>query len=108
MCNIRLHKVEVLAPKIAYPLLTLPVCVLIAVNLIMHYYYCITVRPGFVNADREGLFAPSKEREVNSILWATRKGSKGKGKDGRLLMVTPAEYTTCLKCNMHRPEVRTI
>lgn len=96
-----MHEVEVLAPRIGYPLLTIPVCVLIAVNLVMHYFYSITVRPGFVNNDREVLFAPSKERVVDPFFWAARKDSK----DGRSLKVTPAEYTKCSKCNKQRPEV---
>lgn len=101
--------VDVLAPALPLPVLTIPICALIVLNLLMHYYYCITVRPGFVDGD--GQTSQSALRDlgtVNSIFWATRKGgAKGKARALRSPppRVTPACHTRCTKCNMLRPEV---
>ncbi|KAJ3493710.1 hypothetical protein NLJ89_g10956 [Agrocybe chaxingu] len=39
---------NVTAPGLSYPIVTIPICVLITVNLLMHYYYVVTVKPGFL------------------------------------------------------------
>ena len=39
--------VDVIAPDLSYPIISLPICTLIALNLLMHYFYVCTVPPGF-------------------------------------------------------------
>jgi palmitoyltransferase len=41
-----MYPVEVIAPDLPYPLITIPLCLLIAANLLAHYYYVCTTRPG--------------------------------------------------------------
>jgi len=101
--------VDVLAPTLPLPVLTIPVCALIVLNLLMHYYYCITVQPGFVNDDGESPQSALRDLgTVNSIFWAQRRGgAKGKARALRSPppRMTPAWHTRCTKCNMLRPEV---
>lgn len=100
--------VDVIAPELSFPLFTIPICILIATNLIMHYYYVVTVPPGFVDD-------PPREAGTG-LLWAKRGSGKGKQKaltggvrwTSRGVKVTPASYTNCLKCKQRRPEVRSI
>ncbi|KAF9001502.1 DHHC palmitoyltransferase-domain-containing protein [Cyathus striatus] len=91
---------EVIAPTLALPLITLPLCVLIAANILVHYYYVCTVRPGFVNE-------PPQERGTG-ILWAKPKSGKKKLTRGvkwnKEVKITPASTTRCRKCSVLRPE----
>ncbi|KAF8910477.1 DHHC palmitoyltransferase-domain-containing protein [Gymnopilus junonius] len=95
---------DVITPTLSYPIFSIPICVLIALNLVMHYYYVITVPPGFVND-------PPRE-EGRSILWATKLSKKGKLRSmtggvrwtSRGVKITPALSTKCLKCKITRPE----
>ncbi|GLB40770.1 putative DHHC palmitoyltransferase family protein [Lyophyllum shimeji] len=66
---------DVIAPSLPYPLITLPLCLLIALNLFTHYFYVCTVRPGFVD---EPPAEPGR-----SILWARRSRlAKGRALTG--------------------------
>ena len=102
-----LTPVDVIAPSLPFPILTIPICVLIVLNLVFHYFYCVTVRPGFVDSDGEApMFALRELGTVDSIFWAKRKGGrKGKVRAPRSPRMTPAELTRCTKCNRQRPEV---
>ncbi|KAJ7337032.1 hypothetical protein DFH08DRAFT_282705 [Mycena albidolilacea] len=40
---------DVIIPSLMWPLISGPICVLIALNLWMHYFYAITVPPGFAD-----------------------------------------------------------
>jgi palmitoyltransferase len=72
----------------------------------MHYYYVVTVKPGF-SGD-----LPSEPG--TSFLWARKGNTKGKQKvltggvrwTSKGVKITPAGYTKCLKCAGTRPEVR--
>ncbi|KAF9444856.1 zf-DHHC-domain-containing protein [Macrolepiota fuliginosa MF-IS2] len=95
---------DVIAPGLNYRLVTLPICILIALNLHMHYYYVCTVRPGFVEE-------PPK-LQGHGLLWAKRR-AKRRGGDGGVLTapvrvngarVTVAEIMKCRKCGQQRPE----
>jgi palmitoyltransferase len=93
-------------PGLSYQIITLPICILIAVNLHMHYYYVCTVNPGFVED-------PPRDAGT-SILWARRtKPGKGKALTGgggvrwsSAVNITRAEVTQCTKCGQSKPEVR--
>lgn len=100
--------VDVIMPSLSYQIITLPVCILIAVNLHMHYYYVCTVSPGFV-------VDPPRD-PGSGILWARRRRpGKGKALTGgggvrwsSEVNITRAEVTQCSKCGQTKPEVRGI
>lgn len=106
--------VDVIAPTLSYPFLTLPICVLIAINLFGHYYYVITVPPGFID---DGPREPgANHTTAASWLWAKKTSANGKGRHQRVLTggvrwsargvkITPAALTKCNKCARMRPEV---
>ncbi len=81
--------VDVISPSLPFPLLTIPLCVLVAVNMWTHYWWVCTVPPGFIDGD------------VSPIrgLWAAKK--KRVGVSAR---TTRAVQTKCSKCSMMRPE----
>ena len=65
--------VDVIVPNIPLPILSIPVlCLLVTLNLCMHYFYAITVPPGFLDD-------PPPDPQ-NSFLWARRVKDKGKQK----------------------------
>ncbi|PAV16398.1 zf-DHHC-domain-containing [Pyrrhoderma noxium] len=75
---------EVIQPSIRWPLVTTPIDVLIAFNLIAQYYFVCTVKPGFVDepaqVSGEGFF------------WAKK------------FHITRAHVTRCKRCGQLRPE----
>lgn len=95
--------VDVVMPSLAYPWLGGPICLLIAFNLLVHYYLVVTTNPGFVEdlpqvAGKGFLWATprnmSKERPLmEGVRWSTE------------LNVTKAELTKCRKCGQQKPEV---
>jgi len=94
---------DVIQPTLSFPLLTTPICILIAFNLIMHYYYVCTISPGFVED-------PPPEAG-NRMLWAKKKGpASNKAMTGvrwsgvGSVKVTKAAVTTCRKCGQVKPE----
>ncbi|KNZ75818.1 putative palmitoyltransferase ZDHHC16 [Termitomyces sp. J132] len=93
---------DVIMPSLSFQIVTLPVCLMIALNLFMHYFYVCTVRPGFVDE-------PPAEPGHN-MLWAKMsRPRKGKALMGRvkwssIVNVTPAETTQCSKCGQTKPE----
>jgi palmitoyltransferase len=80
-------------------------CLLVTLNLYMHYFYAVTISPGFLDD-------PPRD-PVNSFLWARKpKLEKGEGtkireasqsKNG--VTIIPASMAQCKKCNKMRPEV---
>ncbi|KAF9479632.1 zf-DHHC-domain-containing protein [Pholiota conissans] len=94
---------DVIAPNLSYPYISIPICILIALNLFMHYFYVVTVKPGFIGE-------PPVEPGT-SFLWAQKPG-KGKQKaltggvrwTSKGVRITPAGYTKCVKCASTRPE----
>ena len=97
---------DVIAPTLSYPIISIPICLLITLNLYMHYYYAMTIPPGFLDG-------PPPE-PVNSFLWA-RKVNDDKGRQAmsprgstwwdRGVRITPGCPTECPKCDKFRPEV---
>lgn len=99
---------DVIAPSLNYRLITLPICILIAINLHVHYYYVCTVKPGFVDE-------PPKE-PGRGLLWSKRRSSTSNSGRGVLTgsltgaprvngaKVTTAEVTKCRRCGKLRPE----
>ncbi|KAI0787365.1 DHHC palmitoyltransferase-domain-containing protein [Fomes fomentarius] len=92
---------EVVQPSLPYPWLTTPICVVIALNLLGHYYYVCTIPPGFVN---------DPPRIAGSgLLWAKkRRAAKHRALTGVRwsddVHVTRAETTRCKRCGDMRPE----
>lgn len=97
-------EVSVIQPTLSFPVITTPVCMLIALNLLAHYYYVCTVPPGFIDeAPRE----PGK-----SFLWAKKRDTRARKQltgvqwsDESKLWMTTASITKCKRCNKSRPEV---
>lgn len=92
--------VTVIQPNLPLPWLTTPPCILIALNLLTHYYYVCTVSPGFV------LEEVSQPRD--SLLWASRSQtspSSGVRWSGRGMILFEAGTSKCRKCGVMRPEV---
>ncbi|KAJ7157557.1 DHHC palmitoyltransferase-domain-containing protein [Mycena crocata] len=90
---------DVIMPSLRWPLLSGPICVLIALNLLMHYYYVVTISPGFVDD-------PPREPK-NSVFWASRKALRGEMTGVRWsndLVITRAAVTKCRKCGQLKPE----
>jgi palmitoyltransferase len=101
--------VEVVQPTLNYPWITTPICMLIAINLLSHYYYVCTVSPGFVDEP--------PRRSSRSISWAKKRRTGG----GRALTsntsdhvgvrwsddvnITKATTSKCRRCGVVRPEV---
>lgn len=96
--------VDIIQPTLSIPWLTTPICVLIAFNLVMHYYYVCTVAPGFVD---DPIREPGR-----GIMWAkkrTLKGSKAltgvRWTHEEGIKITKALTTKCRKCGQIKPEV---
>ncbi|KAJ3857942.1 DHHC palmitoyltransferase-domain-containing protein [Lentinula lateritia] len=93
---------DVVMPSLAYPWLGGPICLLIAFNLLVHYYLVVTTNPGFVEdlprVDGRGFLWATprnmlKERPLTEgVRWSTE------------LNVTKAELTKCRKCGQQKPE----
>lgn len=98
-----LTQVEVIAPTLPYPLINIPICMLIASNLLAHYYYVCTIHPGRPD---DGLGTG----EGQGWNWAPKRGGKGVKwspvtleaessiRDGQSL-------PRCTKCHGAKPEV---
>jgi palmitoyltransferase len=86
---------DVIMPSLRWPLLSGPFCVLVATNLLMHYYYVVTVSPGFVED-------PPREPQ-RSVFWAKKTGG---GRWDDEVVITRAAVTKCRKCAQIKPEVR--
>ncbi|KAF5346618.1 hypothetical protein D9757_011442 [Collybiopsis confluens] len=95
---------HVIMPSLSYPWITGPICVLIAFNLLMHYYLVITTNPGF--ADEPPRTAGT------GFLWARPKSS-GRTQSrpltngvrwSHMLNITKAALTKCRKCGGQKPE----
>lgn len=95
--------VDVIQPSLRWPLLTVPIDVLIAINLLGHYYLACTVSPGYVDERTPSV--------GSSFLWARRRTSSPPAEiqDGvrwsESLHITKAQMTRCRKCGVQRPEV---
>ncbi|KAH9907095.1 DHHC palmitoyltransferase-domain-containing protein [Epithele typhae] len=80
----------VIAPDLPLPLLSIPLCALIALNLFAHYYFVCTVPPGFVD--------DSPRQQSGSPKWlAVRRAVMGvRWSDD--VNVTRATTTRCKRC----------
>ncbi|KAJ7111845.1 DHHC palmitoyltransferase-domain-containing protein [Mycena epipterygia] len=91
---------DVIMPSLRWPLISGPFCVLVALNLLMHYYYVVTVSPGFVDD-------PPRDPQ-NSMFWASKKSSRHGELAGvrwsNELVITRAAVTKCRKCGQLKPE----
>jgi palmitoyltransferase len=97
------YKVEVVAPTLPYPIINVPICMLIASNLLAHYYYVCTIHPG---RPEDGLGTG----EGHGWNWAPKRGDKGvKWSPVALTTDTSVEdehtIPKCSKCQSLKPEV---
>ncbi|KAF7302922.1 Palmitoyltransferase [Mycena kentingensis (nom. inval.)] len=102
----------ILLPTLPFPILTTPLCVLIALNLHGHYFYVTRVRPGFVDPSAPlptDLAPPIRPLEIrpgriedSRVLWANR-GAFDASPHGKAPM-TRATVTKCRRCGVIRPE----
>ena len=103
--------VDVIAPGLSYPIISIPICLLIALNLCMHYFYAITISPGFLDD-------PPRDTG-NSFLWAQKPSLDSDTKEKKTMIrgaswsekgvkITPASMAECQKCKKLRPEVSLI
>ncbi|EPT05472.1 hypothetical protein FOMPIDRAFT_124435 [Fomitopsis schrenkii] len=92
---------EVVRPTLPLPWLTTPICVLIAFNLFMHYFWVCIVPPGFVKD-------PPRERG-SGWLWAKPRSQRrpltGAGvRWSEEENITRAGWTRCKRCKELREE----
>ncbi|KAI0649520.1 zf-DHHC-domain-containing protein [Trametes meyenii] len=91
---------EVIGPTLPWPWLTTPLCLLIALNLFIHYYYVCTVRPGFVG--------DPPRAHGTGLLWARKRDYSSRPLTGvrwsEDVHVTRAAMSKCRKCGEMRPE----
>jgi hypothetical protein len=100
----RAEPVDIIQPTLSLPWLTTPICGLIALNLLMHYYYVCTIYPGFIDD-------PPRE-PGHGIFWAKKKGRSRNNvltgvwwSDDRSVLITPATTSKCKRCGQLKPEV---
>ncbi|KAH8112627.1 zf-DHHC-domain-containing protein [Phellopilus nigrolimitatus] len=100
---------EVIQPSLRWPLLTVPIDALIALNLLGQYYLACSVSPGFVDEQprTEGK-SPFWARRRKSLLARTgAAGIAGSGvrwTEDAAVNMTRAHVTRCKKCGQIRPE----
>ncbi|KAG8766627.1 hypothetical protein FRC15_006212 [Serendipita sp. 397] len=98
---------DIIAPKLPFRIITTPICALIAFNTLAHYYWAITISPGFADDD---VRLSGQRRHYPTSTWVlkmtapTRRSSFGSeilpghelenGRAGK-----------CLKCGSVKPEV---
>ncbi|KAG8808301.1 hypothetical protein FRC18_005105 [Serendipita sp. 400] len=97
---------DIIAPKLPLRIITTPICALIAFNTLAHYYWAITISPGFADDD---VRLSGQRRHYPTSTWVlkmtapTRRSSFGSeilpghelenGRAGK-----------CLKCGSVKPE----
>ncbi|KAH9830290.1 DHHC palmitoyltransferase-domain-containing protein, partial [Rhodofomes roseus] len=96
---------EVVRPTLPLPWLTTPICILIAFNLFMHYFWVCLVPPGYVS------LLDSPRGRGSGWLWAKPKtrgvplSAEGM-RWSEEVIITKANVTRCKKCKILRPEER--
>jgi len=92
---------DVILPSIAWPWLSTLPCLLIILNLLMHYYFACTVSPGFAS--------DLPQRAGNGFIWAKKRQTSGRPLTNGVrwsvdLNMTPAFIGKCSKCGGSKPE----
>ncbi|KAF8126947.1 DHHC palmitoyltransferase-domain-containing protein [Boletus edulis] len=83
----------VVQPSLALPWLSTPLCLLIAVNLVAHYYHVCTIPPGFID--------DPPRYPGTGFLWASPSTSKLSTCG---LEIVSAGVSRCKRCGLMRPE----
>jgi len=92
---------DVVAPSLPIPWLSVPICILIATNLFVHYFYVCTISPGFVSDPPHtpgtswlwaGKRTTPRRRELTGVQWSDE------------VNVTRATTSKCRRCGEMRPE----
>ena len=99
---------DVIAPRLSYPIISIPLCLLVTMNLFMHYFYAVTISPGFLDdpphdSANNFLWArkPNLDKEEKTMIRGASWSEKG-------VKITPASAAQCQKCEKLRPEVRLV
>ena len=98
--------VDVIAPSLPYPYISIPICILIVLNLCMHYFYAITTTSGIHDdppRESRDIFLWSQKPNLEKENKATVRGASWSEKG---VKITPAHATECQKCKTLRPEVK--
>ena len=115
VCNnslFRIHTnlvlVDIIQPTL--PILSLPIDLLIAVNLWCHYAFACKVKPGFVDeppkvAGHTWIWAKPRRRQAHTF---PPNGSSTGVRWTGTLNITDAKLTRCRKCGLARPEVSSV
>ncbi|KAF8332380.1 zf-DHHC-domain-containing protein [Cantharellus anzutake] len=91
---------ELIAPTLSAPLLSVPCCLLLAMNLVLHYYWACTVSPGLLEDHRY-----SRIQSSDSSSWASRLRRSDPCIPVHLWeTMTPAPTIQCRRCPKIRPE----
>ncbi|KAI0696954.1 zf-DHHC-domain-containing protein [Cytidiella melzeri] len=90
---------DVIQPTLGWPWLTTPLCMLVVINLFVHYYLVCTVSPGFVDE-------PPRP-QGSGWMWAKKRSARRPLAGVHWteeLNLTKATTTKCRKCGEMRPE----
>jgi len=85
----------IIGPTLSMPLISLPLCALVATNMLAHYYFVCTVPPGTPD-DGLGL------GEGQGLLWASKRQNNGALSSE--YVVADGERRFCVKCERIKPE----
>lgn len=97
---------DIIAPTLRWPIITTPICALIALNTLANYYWAITVPPGFADDDFR-LSGYKRSAPVGRWeRWTTAPVRvQGHGSDFiRGHELEPARTGRCQKCGSIKPE----
>ena len=105
--NLELVPVEVIQPTLRWQLLSLPINLLIVINVFGQYYLACTVKPGFIDepAMVEGDGWMWAKRRRDSTRYAGGDSSGVRWSEDLNLNMTRANVTRCKKCKLLRPDV---
>ena len=98
--NVFFYLVTVVQPSLPLPWLSTPPCLLIVVNLFVHYYHVCTIPPGFIDD-------PPRYPGTN-FLWASPsipKSTLGARWSYPGLEILNASVSRCKRCGVMRSEV---
>ncbi|PVF99740.1 zf-DHHC-domain-containing protein [Serendipita vermifera] len=97
---------DVIAPTLRFRLLSTPICALIALNTVAHYYWAITIPPGFADED---FSITGQRRHPHQSRWSrwltapTYSRSRGSDYIPGLELET-GRVGKCMKCGSVKPE----
>ena len=88
---------DVVLPTLSAPVLTIPLCMLLVVNMLGNYYWACFMPPGVVG-----------DEVARRRPWLYARKKRGDPVMRRNFAVTTARCTMCKRCRKNRPEVRVL